>query len=144
MLFIQGTCYLESTAHTCSSMITNVLHTFYICDLSTVVSAQAVNITTSGSPVVGQNYSLTCTGAFVGNASIVSTITWRNANGGIPGGIGITVSGGTLTINSLRTSHGGQYICMSTLSYPFNSTATSMTNVIVQSMYQYTISTLST
>ena len=133
---VASSCYQEFTAHACSSMITNVLHTFHICDLSTVVSAQAVNIITSGSPVAGQNYSLTCTGAFVGNASIVSMTTWRNATGGIPGGIGITMSGGTLTFNPLRTSHGGQYKCISTLSYPFNSTATNMTNVIVQSMYQ--------
>ena len=100
------------------------------------MSAQAVNITTSGSPVAGQSYSLTCTGALLGNASIVSTTTWRNATGRIPVGYGITVSGGTLIFNPLRTSHGGQYICLFTLSYPFNSTATNMTNVIVQSMYQ--------
>ena len=134
----QVTCYQEFTAQTCSSsMVTNILHTFSLWPFYyplPPVPAQAVNITTSGSPVAGQNYSLTCTGAFVWNASIVSTTTWRNATGGIPGGIGITVSGGSLTFNPLRTSHGGQYICLSTLSDPFNSTATSMTNVIAQSM----------
>ena len=108
-------------------------HSLYPSSLPTV-SALAMNITSSGSPVAGQSYSLNCTGALVGNASIVSITTWSNATGGIPSGNGITVSGGILTFNPLRTSHGGQYSCLSTLSYPFNSTATTMTNVIVQSM----------
>ena len=128
--------------HACSSMITNILHTFNLLPFyypPPPVPAQVVNITTSGSPVAGQNYSLTCTGAFVWNTSIIATTTWKNATGGIPGGIGITVSRGTLTFNPLRTSHGGQYICMSTLSNPYNSTATGMKNIIVQCMYQWHI-----
>ncbi|KAL5486438.1 hypothetical protein EMCRGX_G018913 [Ephydatia muelleri] len=121
--------------YTCSMTVSAVVPQFIV--QTTVsgtiqVSAQAVNITASGSPVAGQMYTLTCTGALVGNASIVSTTMWRNAVGGVPTGNDITVSGGTLTFNPLRTSHGGQYTCLSTLTYPFNSTATNMTNVMVQ------------
>ena len=112
--------HMELTDNRKSTYLSYIL-SFFVS--SPPVSAQAVNITTPGSPVAGQNYSLTCTGAFVGNASIVSMTTWRNATGGIPGGSGIT--GGSRNFN-IHTSHGEQYICLSTLSYHFNSTATNM------------------
>ncbi|KAL5486424.1 hypothetical protein EMCRGX_G018896 [Ephydatia muelleri] len=121
--------------YTCSVTVSAVVPQFIVHTTvsgTIQVSAQAVSITASGSPVAGQMYTLTCTGALVGNASIVSTTMWRNAVGGVPTGNDITVSGGTLTFNPLRTSHGGQYTCLSTLTYSFNSTATNMTYVIVQ------------
>ena len=93
-----------------------------------------VNITTSGSPVAGQMYTLTCTGRIVGNTSLIPVVTWSNSNGVVTSRNGITVSNGILTFNPLHTSHGGQYICQSTLSSPFSTRNTPVINIIVQSM----------
>ena len=62
----------------------------------------------------------------VGNTSLTPGVTWWNSNGVVTSGNGITVSNGNLTFNPLRTSHGGQYVCQSTLSSPFSSTTTAM------------------
>ena len=94
------------------------------------VSVHTVNISTSGSPVAGQMYTLTCTRRIVGNTSLTPVVTWSNSNGVVTSGNGITVSNGNLTFNPLHTSHGGQYICQSTLSRSI----TSMMNIIVKSM----------
>ena len=101
------------------------------------VSIHVVTITSPNTPLVaGQSYTLYCNGTVLGNLSLTPVVTWNNSNGVVTNGNDITVSGGSLSFNSLRTLHGGQYICMSTVSYPFHSTATIMTNVTVQSMYQ--------
>ena len=99
------------------------------------VSAQLVTITATGSPSAGQIYTLTCVGSLVGNTSIIPVVTWSNSTGGVPSGNGVTVSGGNLTFNLLRTSNGGQYTCLSTLGSPLNSTAASVMNIIVQSKH---------
>ena len=99
------------------------------------VSAQLVTITATGSPSAGQIYTLTCVGSLVGNTSIIPVVTWSNSTGGVPSGNGVTVSSGNLTFNLLRTSNGGQYICLSTLGSPLNSTAASVMNIIVQSKH---------
>ena len=99
------------------------------------VSAQLVTITATGSPSAGQIYTLTCVGSLVGNTSIIPVVTWYNSTGGVPSGNGVTISGGNLTFNLLRTSNGGQYTCLSTLSSPVNSTAVSVMNIIVQSKH---------
>ena len=99
------------------------------------VSAQLVTITATGSPSAGQIYTLTCVGSLVGNTSIIPVVTWSNSTGVVPSGNVVTVSSGNLTFNLLRTSNGGQYTCLSTLSSPLNSTAVSVMNIIVQSKH---------
>ena len=96
------------------------------------VVLHTVNITTSGSPVAGQMYTLICNGTLVGNTSLTPVVTWRNSTGVVTSGNGITVSNGILTFNPLRTSHGGQYTCQFTLG-TLNSTITSSTLLTVQS-----------
>ena len=102
----------------------------YICDS---VSVHTVNITTSGSPMAGQMYTLICNGTLVGNTSLTPVVTWWNSTGVVTSGNGITVSNGNLTFNPLRTSHGGEYVCQSTLSSPFSSITTALMNVTVLS-----------
>ena len=101
----------------------------------TSVSVHTVNISTSGSPVAGQMYTLTCTGRIVGNTSLTPVVTWSNSNGVVTSGNDITVSNGNLTFKPLHTSHGGRYICQSTLGLPLNSTAVTVMNIIVQSKH---------
>ena len=96
-----------------------------------------VNITTSGTPVAGQMYTLTCTGALVGNSSLIPVVTWWNSTGVITSGNGITVSNGNLTFNPLHTSHGGLYTCQSVVTSVNTSTIMATTNVIVQSKPPY-------
>ena len=98
------------------------------------VSVHTINISTSGSPVAGQMYTLTCTGRIVGDTSLIPVVTWRNSNGVVTNGNDITVSNGVLTFNPLHTSHGGQYTCQSTLSSPISS-MTATINITVQSKY---------
>ena len=95
------------------------------------VSVHTINITTSGSPVAGQMYTLTCTGTLQGNNLVIPVVTWSNSAGVVISGNGITVSNGNLTFNPLHTSHGGQYTCQSTLS-TFNSNVISSTQLNVQ------------
>ena len=98
-----------------------------------LVSVHTVNITTSGSPVAGQMYTLICNGTLVGNTSLTPVVTWRNSTGVVTNGNDITVSNGILTFNPLHTSHGGQYTCQSTLSSPLSSTTTALMSVTVLS-----------
>ena len=99
------------------------------------VLGQSVTITVIGSPLAGQVYTLTCLGSVVGNTSTIPVVTWRTSNGMVTSRTDISVSNGNLTFNPLRSSHGGQYACLSTLGAPFNSTANTIMNVIVQCMY---------
>ena len=103
----------------------------------TSVSVHTVNITTSGSPVAGQMYTLLCTGTLVGNSSLIPMVTLRNSTRVVTSGNGITVSNGNLTFNPLHTSHGGQYNCQSVVTSVNASTIMATTNVIVQSKSPY-------
>ena len=83
--------------------------------------------------MAGQIYSLNCGTSLFGNTSLIPVVTWRNSAGVVTNGSGITVSNGVLTFNPLRTSHGGQYTCQSVVTSLSISTASAITNVIVQS-----------
>ena len=100
-----------------------------------------VNFSTSGSPVAGQMYTLTCTGRIVGDTSLTPVVKWSNTSGVVTSGNGITVSNGNLTFNPLNTSHGGQYICQSVVTLVNTSTVMADTYVIVQSKSPYCVHT---
>ena len=108
--------------------------------LSTVL-LHDVTITSSGVPTSQETYNLTCTV----EANVPPTVQWLYCSNGseVTNGSGITigtqrttVSTTTLTLsfNPLHTSHGGQYICQSTIDSPA-STVNATRNVTVQSKY---------
>ena len=99
------------------------------------VSVHTVKITTSGSPVAGQMYTLICNGTLVGSTSLTPVVTWRNSTGVVTSGNSIIVSNGNLKFNPLHTSIGGQYTCQSTVNYLPSSTTTALMSIFVQSMY---------
>ena len=82
-----------------------------LCSLTVLVSATA-----GGNPMLGQQYILTCNVTVASGVNGTPTVQWVG-----PGSSALTVTGGdftvnstspyTLTINTLRQSHAGQYIC---------------------------------
>ncbi|KAL5486722.1 hypothetical protein EMCRGX_G019239 [Ephydatia muelleri] len=102
-------------------------------------------VTTSsyGSSIAGSVYSLVCMVNVVDGLVVVSDVVWMKDGGILLNGTNATltrtVSGGNntlnLTFNSLLTSHGGQYICVATISVPqlsLNITNSSAVSVSVQ------------
>ena len=96
-------------------------------------------ITSSGSPISGETYNLTCTV----EANVPRTVRWlyTSSNTAVTNGSNITVgtqrtNGSTTTLtlsfNPLHTSHGGQYTCQSTTDTP-SSAVNATRNVTVQS-----------
>ena len=105
-------------------------------------------VTTSsyGSSIAGSVYSLVCMVKVVDGLVVVSDVVWMKDGGILLNGTNATltrtVSGGNntlnLTFNSLLTSHGGQYICVATISVPqlsLNITNSSAVSVSVQSKF---------
>eukprot|EP00731_Ephydatia_muelleri_P018727 Em0011g767a len=104
-------------------------------------------VTTSsyGSSIAGSVYSLVCMVNVVDGLVVVSDVVWMKDGGILLNGTNATltrtVSGGNntlnLTFNSLLTSHGGQYICVATISVPqlsLNITNSSAVSVSVQTL----------
>ena len=91
-------------------------------------------------------YTLTCNATVVENLAVGPDIQWLYSNGTTVGGSNITVGtmmmlGNVFTRNltffSLRTSHGGQYICRASVDIPVISLSginSESTNITVQSM----------
>eukprot|EP00731_Ephydatia_muelleri_P018729 Em0011g769a len=104
-------------------------------------------VTTSsyGSTIAGSVYSLVCMVKVVDGLVVVPDVVWMKDGGALVNGTNTTltrtVSGGNstlnLTFNSLLTSHGGQYICVATISVPqlsLNITHLSAATVSVQTL----------
>ena len=79
-----------------------------------------VVIIPDGSTTAGDVYTLTCNTTVVDNLAVEPDIQWLYTNGTTVGGTNITVGAvrmmgnrftRNLTFFPLRTSHGGQYIC---------------------------------
>ena len=96
----------------------------------------------AGAPTAGQSYNLTCT-VRLKNITGRPNIGWLDRNNNeVSNGSNITVENRvtvndsayerTLVFSSLRTSHGGQYICKTTLG---QASAMTSTNISVQSAY---------
>ena len=105
-----------------------------------------VIISSDGSTTAGDVYTLTCRATVVENLAVKPNISWLYTNGTIVDGTNITV--GTmmmlgnvftqnLTFTPLRTSHGGSYICRTSVDIPVISLSSinseSTTNITVQS-----------
>ena len=79
-----------------------------------------VSVTAGGNPTLGQPYTLTCNVSVASGVTGTPTVQWVG-----PGSSAPIVTGGdftvsstppyTLTINTLRPSHAGQYTCQATV-----------------------------
>ena len=96
------------------------------------MSVHTINISTLGNPVVGQTYSLICSGRIFGNISLLPLVYWRNRTGGALKGNNLIITNGNLTFFGLKAYNGGQYMCLSIL-ISSNSTAMLQANVTVHS-----------
>ena len=79
-----------------------------------------VSVTAGGNPMLGQSYSLTCNVNVTSGVTGTPTVQWMRSGSSTPITTGgdFTVSSTspyTLTINPLRQSHAGQYICQATV-----------------------------
>ena len=93
----------------------------YLSLFSTLVLPRPeVVITPDGSTTAGDVYTLTCSARVVENLAVEPDIQWLYTNGTTVGGGNITVGAvrmtgnmftRNLTFNPLHTSHGGKYIC---------------------------------
>ena len=118
----------------------------YLHDLFSTELPQNITITSSGVPISGATYNLTCTV----EANVPQTVQWLYSSNGSE----VTSSGNitveterttnstttlTLSFSPLHTSHGGQYTCQSKIDTP-PSTVNATRNVIVQGwcMHGYT------
>ena len=110
----------------------------HLRDLFSTELLHNVTITSSGAPISGGTYNLTCTV----EANVQPTVQWLYSSNGtaVTNGSNITVgtertTGSTtiltLSFNPLSTSHGGQYTCQSTIDSPA-STVFATRNVTVQ------------
>ena len=82
-----------------------------------IVHDNAVTAThsTSGSAVVGEPYTLTCTISVLPGLVNTPTATWTYHNGSV---IQSTPTTSVITFHPLRTSHAGQYICRGSVMSP--------------------------
>ena len=103
----------------------------------------------SGSSIAGSVYSLVCTVKVVDGLVVVPNVVWMKDGRVLVNRTNTTqtrtVSGGNstlnLTFNPLLTSHGGQYICVATISIQQLSLQTdtnTSVNISVQSEFVYT------
>ena len=83
-----------------------------------------VSVSMGGDPIAGQSYILNCTVEFPDGLTTPVEVEWRNLNGRITSGEGITVddpvtNGNSITLsllfNPLRMAHGRLFICEATL-----------------------------
>ena len=110
----------------------------HLRDLFSTELLHNVTITSSGAPISGGTYNLTCTV----ETNVPPTVQWLYSSNGtavVTNGSNITVGTErttnatifTLSFNPLHTSHGGQYTCQSKIDTP-PSTVNATRNVIVQ------------
>ena len=116
------------------------IHNFITISNSTEL-LHNITIVSSGAPISGETYNLTCTV----EANVPPTVQWLYSSNGttVTNGSDITVgteraNGSTTTLtlsfSPLHTSHGGQYTCQSSTDTP-PSTVTAKRNVTVQGGY---------
>ena len=75
--------------------------------------AISIEITASGTPILGQSYSLTCGVTGVENLNSSITYQWTNNNGTQMG------TDRVLSFSPLRLSDAGRYTCQATISSPY-------------------------
>ena len=95
-----------------------IIESFQKIKLDVPFCTVLVSITAGGNPTLGQQYTLTCDVNLASGVTGTPTVQWM-------GPVPITTTGGdftvssispyTLTINPLRQSHAGQYICQATV-----------------------------
>ena len=81
-----------------------------------------VSVTAGGNPTLGQSYTLTCNVNIASGVTGTPTVLWMRSGSSTPistgGDFTVTNTSTTsyiLTINPLRQSHAGQYICQATV-----------------------------
>ena len=81
-----------------------------------------VSVSAGGNPTLGQSYTLTCNVNVASGVTGTPTVQWMRSGSSTPisNGGDFTVTNTsttsyTLTINPLRQSHSGQYICQATV-----------------------------
>ena len=81
-----------------------------------------VSVTAGGSPTLGQQYTLTCNVSVASGVTGTPAVQWVGPGSSAPiatgGEFTVTNTSTTsyiLTINPLRQSHAGQYICQATV-----------------------------
>ena len=86
-------------------------------NFSPIVPDNTVTAThsTSGSAVVGEPYTLTCTISTLPGLVNTPNATWTYPNGSV---IQSTPTSSVVTFHPLRTSHAGQYICKGSVVSP--------------------------
>lgn len=78
-----------------------------------------MSVTSGPNPTLGQQYTLTCDVTIVGDLG-TPTVQWMGPGSSAPIATGgdftvRSISPYTLTISTLRQSHGGQYTCQATV-----------------------------
>ena len=92
----------------------------------TALPPPLVTTSSSGSSLAGSMYSLVCTVKVVDGLVVVPNVVWMKDTRPLVNGVNATLtrtmSGGSTALNlifsPLRTSHGGQYTCVATISVP--------------------------
>ena len=132
----QTTNYRCNVAIACHKAHLKQLKTLFCAGLNVIIKQDA------GAPTAGQSYNLTCT-VRLKNITGPPNIDWLDRNNNeVSNGSNITVEKmvtvndsayeRTLVFSSLRTSHGGQYTCQTTLG---EASAMTSTELSVQSAY---------
>ena len=86
-----------------------------------------VFITSSGTAMAGESYSLECSVSVTGSTD-QPTITWMDSvNNQITSGVITSGSTSTLTFNPLVASHAGTYTCRATLNNAMQSASRTIT-----------------
>lgn len=109
------------------------------------VPVDRINVftTSEGETIAGQTYQIVCTALFPTEISGPVSVGWYGTNGPISSGQGIvvgkTTSSGNITVSlefsPLRTAHGGQFNCRTTITSnaaPYTYTRSSEIDIIVE------------
>ena len=78
-----------------------------------IVPTISVEISTSGTPIVGESYTLMCSVTGVESLNATINFEWRKSDGSL------VSSNAVLTFSPLFSSDGGHYICNATVNSPY-------------------------
>ena len=82
-------------------------------DVLPIVPPVSVVISTSGTAIVGESYTLMCSVTGVESLNATTNFEWRDSNWNL------VSSNAVLTFSPLFSSHGGYYYCVATVSTPY-------------------------
>ena len=82
-------------------------------ELLPIVPTVSVQISTRGTTIVGETYTLMCSVTGVESLNATTNFEWRDNDWNL------VSSDAALTFNPLLSSHGGRYTCRATVSTPY-------------------------